>query len=384
MRPVTKGNPTNYAFYTGPSETGYTFTFVTNKPVAIVYNAIVGATTGPAVTFTVLKTMTELLNVSIKGYVFPNPRPGKVAKAKLSMQRSLANTYRTARPDLVAELGEFCSFCELPIADHLLPVEHRAPKSLYPTYTVWWWNFLLACRDCNSKKGNKPPRAEATGWTGSAAPTEEDLIAAIKAQYYWPDIDANTYRVISRTYRYDTNTVAPTTLGAADAASRANRLVSFTATTVRADVQDTGMMHNNTRVEVQIVRNGGNATIGDRTLGSTGINETTNGRCAQRTRVWLAICTELDNIMTTVGNVVGAGNKRQVFNGMWSTLLRAAVRAGFYSVWVDITEGYPFPAGMTTALLQADLGAQFVWDTNPANNASVDQVFRGVDVTQVP
>jgi hypothetical protein len=384
MRPVIIGNPPNYAFYTVPSESAYTLTFKTNKAVAIVYNAPPGVLTGPAITFTVLQTMTEVFNVSINGYVFPNPLPGKPAKAIASMERSLAAVYRVARADLVAAIGEFCSFCELPIADHLLPVEHRAPKARYPTYTVWWWNFLLACRDCNSTKGSKPSRATTTAWSGSAAPTEEELVDEIKGQYYWPDIDDNTYRVIGRKYMYDTDTIAPVPMTDVEAASRLNVLVGYTDTTVTGNVEVAGLMHNNTEVEVQIIRQGGDVLIGNRTLKLTGIAATGNGRCAQRTRVWLGICVELENIMTTVGLVVGAALKRTVFNGMWAALLRAAVKAGFYSVWINITEGYPFPAGMNVVGLQADLGAQFVWDTNPAHNAHVDQVFRGVDVSQVP
>lgn len=66
------------------------------------------------------------------------------------------DVYEKAKPDLVSRLGRYCSYCERPIATNLA-VEHIQPKGL-PTYAHLegdWKNFLLACVNCNSSKGDK-------------------------------------------------------------------------------------------------------------------------------------------------------------------------------------------------------------------------------------
>ena len=66
------------------------------------------------------------------------------------------NNYRNAIEDLVNRLGPYCSYCEqrLPTG---LSVEHVFPKSLYGNRALDWSNFLLACVNCNSTKGNNDP-----------------------------------------------------------------------------------------------------------------------------------------------------------------------------------------------------------------------------------
>jgi len=61
--------------------------------------------------------------------------------------------YKDAKPDLVARLGSYCSFCERRIATNLA-VEHVQPKGLaaYADLIGRWENFLLACVNCNSSK----------------------------------------------------------------------------------------------------------------------------------------------------------------------------------------------------------------------------------------
>lgn len=63
--------------------------------------------------------------------------------------------YGDAIGDLEERLGIYCSYCErrLPIS---LAIEHVVPKDLHPELEVEWTNFLLACSNCNSVKGNKP------------------------------------------------------------------------------------------------------------------------------------------------------------------------------------------------------------------------------------
>lgn len=81
--------------------------------------------------------------------------------------------YQDARGDLIDKLGEYCSYCEMQL-DASLAVEHVQPKS-NPTSShlaLEWENFLLACTNCNSIKGDKNIQL---------------------SEYYWADRD-NTAR----------------------------------------------------------------------------------------------------------------------------------------------------------------------------------------------
>ncbi|MFN9872163.1 MAG: HNH endonuclease [Cyanobacteriota bacterium] len=65
------------------------------------------------------------------------------------------SNYRDALPDLASRLGQYCSYCERRIPTQLA-VEHIQPKGL-PAYQALqgrWENFLLACVNCNSNKGD--------------------------------------------------------------------------------------------------------------------------------------------------------------------------------------------------------------------------------------
>ena len=81
--------------------------------------------------------------------------------------------YQQARGELIDRLGDYCSYCEMPLHT-ALAVEHIQPKdeNLYPELELEWDNFLLACPNCNSNKGNTD---------------------VILEDYYWSHID-NTFR----------------------------------------------------------------------------------------------------------------------------------------------------------------------------------------------
>jgi len=98
--------------------------------------------------------------------------------------------YPEARRDLITNLDEVCSYCGMPVRDDA-HVEHTLPKSYFPAQVLLWNNFLLACRDCNSKKSNTP----------SGAPNDT------QTDYAWPHstLQGNmiTYRLVSYTQSQD-------------------------------------------------------------------------------------------------------------------------------------------------------------------------------------
>ena len=74
-----------------------------------------------------------------------------------------ADSDRYRHPDVVRELWEMqrekCCYCERKIPDtgHAKAVEHFAPKSVFKARRNHWSNLLLACSQCNGKKGSKFP-----------------------------------------------------------------------------------------------------------------------------------------------------------------------------------------------------------------------------------
>lgn len=92
--------------------------------------------------------------------------------------------YRQARSSLIADIGQYCSYCELPLTSSLA-IEHTLPKYWFPQNQLSWSNFLLACPVCNSVKGSNPNQQVCTPpYTNSASAATQ-----IMGMYAWP----NTY-----------------------------------------------------------------------------------------------------------------------------------------------------------------------------------------------
>lgn len=77
--------------------------------------------------------------------------------------------YGHARPYLIERLGDYCSFCEMPLPTP--DVEHIRHKDGNPDLERTWSNFLLSCKSCNSTKGTQ-------------VDSEADVAARL-----WPDQD---------------------------------------------------------------------------------------------------------------------------------------------------------------------------------------------------
>jgi uncharacterized protein (TIGR02646 family) len=65
------------------------------------------------------------------------------------------NPYGLAKSDLLAAIGNFCSYCEREGFSSALDVEHIQDKDTNPDLTYLWSNFLIACKNCNSIKGTQ-------------------------------------------------------------------------------------------------------------------------------------------------------------------------------------------------------------------------------------
>jgi len=69
-------------------------------------------------------------------------------------QELAGEAYSLARGYLIFAFGPYCSYCEIPLGASLA-VEHKFPKSKNEFQETNWANFLLACPNCNSRKGSK-------------------------------------------------------------------------------------------------------------------------------------------------------------------------------------------------------------------------------------
>lgn len=116
--------------------------------------------------------------------------------------------YSYARRELILRFGQYCSYCEMKL-NSSLHVEHVRPKKPpgaeenIADRELDWGNFLLACANCNSTKGN------------------EDVELA---EYYWPDSD-NTFRAFVYS---DGGVISPASILDIDQIKKANNTIKLT------------------------------------------------------------------------------------------------------------------------------------------------------------
>jgi hypothetical protein len=123
--------------------------------------------------------------------VVRGPIPAKATARGANPKRVIDYSYY--RPDLIANIGEYCSYCEVPLGVNLA-VEHMLSKT-QSINAEDWNNLLLACTNCNSHKLDKTK-------------DEQSL-----TNYFWPSIANtsafNTFDML--TYRKEPKTVAQLT-----------------------------------------------------------------------------------------------------------------------------------------------------------------------------
>lgn len=109
--------------------------------------------------------------------------------------------YGRARRYLIDTIGPFCSYCEQHLC--IVPVEHIDPKFHHPNKEVDWENFLLACTNCNSTKG------------------DTNINDTNRSDYFWPHLH-NTFLPFS----YDHTGIVKPKLGiSASDSQRAERSI---------------------------------------------------------------------------------------------------------------------------------------------------------------
>jgi len=357
MRPVYKGgNP--------PYTTKTTFSFAGDNATAIM--AVLGLTSAQNVPI-------QLCLQAWLHLVIGAPLGGTAAQQKTAVKaikKQTGDLYKEASVPLTQRIGAFCSFCETPLPG-LLEVEHRAPKANYPTFAVEWVNFLLACSPCNVAKGNKPPRQEATAWTGLPTPTEVELYDAISLNYVWADLYDLAYRLMRPSLWFeDPNSPSGYSLVPNDVAfNYDNEVVSVnvatrtvTATLYKAN-PPTSYTENVRVFMLPIVSP--YQVVTERTVEQLKLNDAGNAsstydrRVMNRTVAWFTCL----KFFKAVEIAPDPYSKAMCFY----LLEMMAASTGFYSVWVEILNAWN-PA----------LAAQFALET------STPFFFPGTNITDVP
>jgi hypothetical protein len=126
-------------------------------------------------------------------------------EAFLARAPVLDGIYPTARGDLIRNIGQYCSYCEMPLAASLA-VEHMLPKADFPNLTVAWTNLLLGCPSCNSTKSNKPSLNDAINRAqrdhGTNTVTPDQIVDAGYRLMLWPSDSANHYSNFTNCFQY--------------------------------------------------------------------------------------------------------------------------------------------------------------------------------------
>ncbi|MVW87847.1 HNH endonuclease [Pseudomonas sp. PB101] len=98
----------------------------------------------------------QALDLAIKKYGGYGSIPQKERESLVSHYR-----HEKIKEGLVESSGEKCAFCESkPGESGNIEVEHFLPKSIYPSLTFEWGNFLPSCRKCNGSKSDHDTGAD--------------------------------------------------------------------------------------------------------------------------------------------------------------------------------------------------------------------------------
>ncbi len=150
---------------------------------------------------------------------------------------SLFQEYGDAKPDLIARIGGFCSYCEVALIPQSLHVEHIYPKDPHPELELQWNNFLLSCTTCNSYKNIHQ---------GSVRQSN------LERDYVWPHLE-NTFRAYE--YRSDGRVEVRTDLSVSlqRASSATRRMVGLLLSPARAArYQDLGVAYDGVSVRSEM------------------------------------------------------------------------------------------------------------------------------------
>lgn len=328
MRPVNKGLGPGYVVPPTFSWNQYNNQHQVTAAWQALSN-ITGITTNPLV-LTVDASLQIALRQVSKQPPIPLNLQNDYKTAYTAVMAKVSDVYKTATVPLATALGSFCAYCETAIPG-LLEVDHVAPESQFPTYSVSWDNFLPACGPCNNTKSSTPNRATVSTFPPGTPPaTEADYYLRIRQHYPWPDMYDDTFQLLPNILFFqnsEDNTWYEMDL--ADSVDlQDNYLVSANIATreVRADLRYDGQLYYNQLVYVQV-----SPADNDLVL-LVGLNKdptqssTYDRRAFNRTVAWFSMLDFIRPIMQITD--------QPQFLLFWPLLQTATVYTGFWSSWV--------------------------------------------------
>lgn len=311
----------------------------------------------------------ELGQYRISGHFSVAAIAAYIEPAKGLFDDRLARLYRSSYDSLVRNFGTYCSFCEIPQpAGTHLAVEHRAAKSQYPSYYLYWSNFLLACTKCNSAKGNRPLHDALARSIGNPGASDDTLVEEIKDLYLWPDIYSNTYRAVTQQFGFKDGR-AYYTIVDRNPLSRSNTLRSVAGGVVEAEIEGEPM------VVLHCIES--NDDQMNALLLLTNLTPTTHigdDRSLLRTTTWINTLVEFDLMYRGAYAIRTHPDRERIFRDtLWANFLQAARRNGFYSVIIRVLQANSRVPGIAGSLVD-----RFIIDTNRAG------FFPGTDRAELP
>jgi hypothetical protein len=330
---------------------------------------------------TAYQVLDGLLRLVLWETTAPTTDADKESQAWLSagsdaIDRHLSKAYVTARDPLIATLGQFCCYCDSALSTRP-DVEHVAPKSSYPLFTLSWENFLLACPFCNSdNKGTWPSRERMDGWSYAPYDDEVDRYDAIRRRNLWPDLHSNTYTDLMPQLEYRATNASPWVAVDPPADSVRKDMVMFPpdhktriVTAQLALLDPTTQARTSQTVEVRVTF----AAVGSKARNAIrllGLNkegtesEATDTRMFQRTQAWF-------EIVTTMRRAVKSPKKN------WPVMLANVRSKGQFTLWVRVLQllggqDQNWPGSQTT------FSQQFLTDTD------LSQLFPNTDTSELP
>jgi 5-methylcytosine-specific restriction endonuclease McrA len=301
----------------------------------------------------------------------PPPPPLTPIQAAKSNLESQVELYRDANPYLKTDLGLYCDYCEQVLSE-MIAVEHIVPKAPFPLTSLSWQNFLLCCRACNSKKLDKPARAELATWNLNPAPTNEvERYAAIRGHYLWPDNGYHTVNypqaykgLVPAFFFYEGNGWKQLTdkYTVADGLVPTNRGTALDKTVLASIPDLQGGTWDDLPVQVKLVPAGmvaaeAQATLDMMDMNNDGAGKNDDNRIWHRTLAWLDAVEAFTDLKQS-----------------WSpSLFKATCKNaghGFLSTWVRVLElrgggAIQYPADTSKTLMQAFIAAMTQRTTQP-------------------
>lgn len=268
------------------------------------------------------------------------PTLAQVTGVKKTVDKKLGTFYALAAGPLEAQLGRFCSFCEM-YNQTGVAVEHIVPKARYPLFFIAWNNFLLACPVCNSNKLSKPPRDDAQF---SPVPTDEvGYYTTILDNYLWPHKFTKVYRTTKPQLEYYEKTWKKVTYPVADGTELKSQ--DSQTRTIKADVYIDVKSGAKTKQEWRIDVPVRVRVMPDNDLGTNMVNKLANLnkpssndkrpggeadiRMWTRTLQWFKA---LRLLQLLKGSTAGS------FDRDWQIMMESVQSPGVYSVWVTVLD----------------------------------------------